>query len=156
MKKLFLTAVVALFTLASSAQFMIVTTYDSDQEETMDMLTQNLGFGYAINDTWTLGLMQNGEDVDGETIYDVWARYNMKNDLYVSLQAPQEEMMDNLTLGLGYSFNVWKGLAVEPNYTMGLKEDLRDIKNNKEFVSKREEILSMIWDMEEEIMGKEV
>jgi hypothetical protein len=32
-------------------------------------------------------------------------------------------MMDNLTLGLGYSFNVWKGLAVEPNYTMGLKED---------------------------------
>ena len=31
-----------------------------------------------------------------------------------------------------------------------------DIKNNKEFVSKREEILSMIWDMEEEIMGKEV
>jgi taurine transport system ATP-binding protein len=39
---------------------------------------------------------------------------------------------------------------------MGLKEDLRNIKNNKEFVSKREEILSMIWDMEEEIMGKEV
>ena len=43
-----------------------------------------------------------------------------------------------------------------PFATMGLKEDLRDIKNNKEFVSKREEILSMIWDMEEEIMGKEV
>jgi taurine transport system ATP-binding protein len=43
-----------------------------------------------------------------------------------------------------------------PFASMGLKEDLRDIKNNKEFVSKREEILSMIWDMEEEIMGKEV
>ena len=43
-----------------------------------------------------------------------------------------------------------------PIASMGLKEDLRDIKNNKEFVSKREEILSMIWDMEEEIMGKEV
>ena len=42
-----------------------------------------------------------------------------------------------------------------PFATMGLKEDLRDIKNNKEFVSKREEILTMIWDMEEEIMGKE-
>jgi len=26
----------------------------------------------------------------------------------------------------------------------------------KEFVSKREEILSMIWNMEEEIMGKEI
>ena len=43
-----------------------------------------------------------------------------------------------------------------PYATMGLKEDLRDVKNNKDFVSKREEILTMIWDMEEEIMGKEV
>ena len=42
-----------------------------------------------------------------------------------------------------------------PFATMGLKGDLRKIKNDKEFVSKREEILSMIWDMEEEIMGKE-
>ena len=36
---------------------------------------------------------------------------------------------------------------------MGLKDDLREIKKNKEFSSKREEILSMIWNMEEEIMG---
>ena len=36
-----------------------------------------------------------------------------------------------------------------------LNGDLRKIKNDKEFVNKREEILSMIWDMEEEIMGKE-
>jgi len=124
MKKLFLTSAIALLTLFASAQnFMVVSTYDGDQEETMDMVTQNIGFGYALNDTWTLGLMQNGEDMDGETIYDFWARYNMKNDMYVSLQAPQEEMMDNLTVGLGYSFNVWKGLNVEPNYSMGLKED---------------------------------
>ena len=39
---------------------------------------------------------------------------------------------------------------------MGLDGDLREIKDNKEFVSKREEILTMIWDMEEEIMGKEI
>jgi len=43
-----------------------------------------------------------------------------------------------------------------PFASMALKGDLREIKNNKEFVSKREEILSMIWDMEEEIMGKEI
>ena len=43
-----------------------------------------------------------------------------------------------------------------PFASMGLKEDLRKIKNNKDFVSKREEILSMIWNMEEEIMGKEI
>ena len=42
-----------------------------------------------------------------------------------------------------------------PFASMGLKGDLREIKNNEEFVSKREEILTMIWDMEEEIMGKE-
>ena len=53
----------------------------------------------------------------------MWGRYNLKNNMYVSLQSPQEEMMDNLTVGIGYSFNVWKGLNVEPNYSMGLKED---------------------------------
>ena len=43
-----------------------------------------------------------------------------------------------------------------PFASKGLKGDLREIKNNEEFVSKREEILTMIWDMEEEIMGKEI
>ena len=42
-----------------------------------------------------------------------------------------------------------------PFAEMGLKDDLREIKKNKEFSSTREEILSMIWNMEEEIMGKE-
>ena len=42
-----------------------------------------------------------------------------------------------------------------PFASMGIDGDLREIKNNKEFVSKREEIVTMIWDMEEEIMGKE-
>ena len=41
-----------------------------------------------------------------------------------------------------------------PFSRLGLKGDLREIKNDKEFISKREEILTMIWDMEEEIMGK--
>ena len=36
----------------------------------------------------------------------------------------------------------------------GLTEDPREIKNGKDFVATREEILTMIWDMEEEIMGK--
>ena len=43
-----------------------------------------------------------------------------------------------------------------PFAEMGLEEDLREIKKNKEFSSKREEILSMIWNMEEEIMGKDI
>ena len=42
-----------------------------------------------------------------------------------------------------------------PFAEMGLTQDLREIKKNKEFSTTREEILSMIWDMEEEIMGKD-
>ena len=42
-----------------------------------------------------------------------------------------------------------------PFAEMGLTQDLREIKKNKEFSSTREEILSMIWNMEEEIMGKD-
>ncbi len=37
----------------------------------------------------------------------------------------------------------------------GLGEDPRDIKASSEFIEKREEILSMIWEMEEEIMGRQ-
>jgi taurine transport system ATP-binding protein len=36
----------------------------------------------------------------------------------------------------------------------GLTESLRDIKQDKHFSQVREEILTMIWDMEEEIMGR--
>lgn len=37
----------------------------------------------------------------------------------------------------------------------GLDESLRDIKSGPEFSAKRDEILSMIWEMEEEIMGRQ-
>ena len=36
----------------------------------------------------------------------------------------------------------------------GLQQDLRDVKQHDQFGEVREEILTMIWDMEEEIMGK--
>ena len=41
-----------------------------------------------------------------------------------------------------------------PFAELGLNQDPRDIKNDEEFAQKREEILGMIWDMEEEIMGQ--
>ena len=94
MKKLILTSAIAFATLFASAQnFMVVTTYDGDQEETMDMFTQNFGFGYAVNDTWTVGLITAGEDSLGDANYDLWGRYNMKNNAYVSLQAPTEDLL---------------------------------------------------------------
>ena len=127
MKKLILTmAVVAFTTLFASAQFMVVTSYNAPEdgaEWEMTSLTDNMGLGYAVNDTWTVGLIKAGEDSLGDASYDLWGRYNWNENVYVSVQAPTEEMMDNLTVGVGYSYNVWKGLNVEPNYSMGLKED---------------------------------
>ena len=127
MKKLILTmAVVAFTTIFASAQFMVVTTYNAPEdgaEWEMTSLTDNMGIGYAVNDTWTVGVIKAGEDSLGDASYDLWGRYNWNKNVYVSVQAPTEEMMDNLTVGIGYSYDVWKGLCVEPNYSMGLKED---------------------------------
>ena len=118
---------VAFSTLIASAQFMVVTTYNAPEdgaEWEMTSLTDNLGVGYTLNNgKCVIGLMKAGEDSLGDASYDLWGRYNWNQNLYVSVQAPTEEMMDNLTVGLGYSYNVWKGVCIEPSYSMGLKED---------------------------------
>ncbi|PWJ20822.1 taurine ABC transporter ATP-binding protein [Jannaschia seohaensis] len=41
-----------------------------------------------------------------------------------------------------------------PFAEMGVDQDLREVKKHPDFGQKREEILSMIWEMEEEIMGR--
>ena len=41
-----------------------------------------------------------------------------------------------------------------PFAELGVGADLREVKKHADFGPKREEILSMIWDMEEEIMGR--
>jgi len=127
MRKLFLTMAVAFSTLIASAQFMVVTTYNAPEdgaEWEMTSLTDNIGIGYGLSGgKYVIGLVKAGTDSLDEATYDLWGRYNLKNSLYVSVQAPIEEMMDNLTVGIGYSYAAWKGLCIEPNYSMGLKED---------------------------------
>ena len=118
---------VAFSTLIASAQVMVVTTYNAPEDGAkweMTSLTDNMGIGYGLSGgKYVIGLVKAGEDSLGEASYDLWGRYNWNQNIYVSVQAPTEEMMDNLTVGLGYSYNVWKGLCIEPNYSMGLKED---------------------------------
>lgn len=133
MKKVLLTAVVALSTLVASAQFMVVTTYDGDQEENADKLTANLGIGYMVNDAFTVGLAKGAaiEEISsaGDTTssdgYDLFVRYNIAQveGAYASLQMPTKDGSDNMSIGVGFAFNVWNGLYVEPNYTMPTKED---------------------------------
>ena len=65
MKKILLTAAVAFCTLVASAQFMVVTNYDNDQEENMDKITANLGVGFMVNDALTIGLAKAGGQMYG-------------------------------------------------------------------------------------------
>ena len=135
MKKVLLTAVVALSTLVASAQFMVVTTYDGDQVENADKITANLGIGYMVNDVFTVGLAKgdavetiSGTDTTSADGYDLFVRYNIAQveGAYASLQMPTKDASDNMSIGVGFAFNVWSGLYVEPNYTMPTKKDAND------------------------------
>ena len=125
MKKLLLTAAVAFSTLLASAQFMVVTTYDDDQEENADKITANLGVGYMVNDAFTVGLAKGAVNAEGDDTWDIFARYNIAQveGAYASLQMPTEDGSDNMNIGIGFAFNVWNGLYLEPNYTMPTSDD---------------------------------
>ena len=114
MKKTILTTMVALFCLSASAQFSVITNVNIPEEDSSwgtDNFTANLGVGYQLNDAVMVGLQKNGED------YDFVGRYNVKENLYLSVQMPTEDAADNMTLGMGMSVKVWNQLYVEPNYT---------------------------------------
>jgi len=122
MKKMFLTMVLAAGTLfaATAQDFTVVTSYNAPAEGedfSVTDLTNTLGVLYNVADNCALGLVKNGEE------YDLLARYNYSDNIFISLQAPTEEAFDNLSIGLGYSYNVWKSLNVEPNYTMNANAD---------------------------------
>ena len=109
MKKFLFTCVFASFTLLASAQFMVGTTFDVNNDDNdddgfeMSSLTDNLFFGYMINDNFTVGLsMQDitvshadhDHAVDAEEEEEViaemqiFARYYAMENLYVSFMAP--------------------------------------------------------------------
>ena len=116
---MFLTMALAFVTMISSAQFMVVTTIDQPEENAeweMSNITDNLGIGYQFENGITIGAIKNGEE------YDLWGRYQLKMG-YLSVQAPTEEMTDNLKVGIGYSLKIWNELYIEPNYSMPVKED---------------------------------
>jgi len=125
MKKLLLTAAIAFSTLLASAQFMVVTTYDDDQEESADKITANLGVGYMVNDAFTVGIAKGAVNAEGDDTWDIFARYNIAQveGAYASLQMPTEDGSDNMNIGIGFAFNVWNGLYLEPNYTMPTSDD---------------------------------
>ena len=125
MNKLFLTMALAFCTMIASAQFSAITTITSVEEEdkTTYNATDKLGVGYQVSEKLMIGIAMNGEDK-----YELLGRYSLMNGIWgtcvYNYDADSEaELMDKVELGLGYSWNVWKGLSIDPNYTMPAKAD---------------------------------
>tara|TARA_Y100001938_G_C7941294_1_gene354442 strand:+ start:54 stop:485 length:432 start_codon:yes stop_codon:yes gene_type:complete len=126
MNKLFLTMLFALVTTIASAQFSVTTTVSEVEEEneTTYNLTDKLGVLYQVNEKLVLGLTK-----DGEENYELLGRYAIHESglwatcVYNYASDSEDELMDKMELGLGYSFNVWKKLYVEPYYVMPARED---------------------------------
>ena len=126
MTKLFLTMTLAFCTMIASAQYQVMTTITSTEDEageTTYNATDKIGVGYLVNDKLIVGLT-----LDGEDNYEVIGRYALMNGVWgtcvYNYNADSEtELMDNVEIGLGYSFKVWNNLYVDPNYTMPLQED---------------------------------
>ena len=126
MNKLFLTMTLAFCTMIASAQYSVLTTVTSvedEAEETTYNVTDKLGVGYQVNEKLMVGLTLDGEDK-----YELLGRYSLMNGIWgtctYSYDADSEtELMDKVDVGVGYSWNVWKGLSIDPNYTMPAKAD---------------------------------
>jgi len=117
----------ALCTMVASAQFSVMTTITSVEEEneTTYNATDMLGIGYQVNEKLMIGCTRNGDDN-----YDLLGRYTLTNGIwgtvvynYIEDYTEDADLMETLNLGVGYSFKVWDNLYVDPNYTMPAKAD---------------------------------
>ena len=127
MNKLFLTMLFALATTIASAQFSVTTTINEVTDtvgETTYNITDKIGVLYQVNEKLILGLTR-----DGEENFELLGRYDVHESglwatcIYNYVSDSENEMMDNMELGLGYSFKVWKELSIDPYYVMPMKED---------------------------------
>lgn len=122
MNKLFLTMLFSVATIVASAQMTVMTTVTEVEDEYN--FTDNLAVGYNVSDILMLGL-----EMDGEDNYEVIARYAFADNCwaYGSFDTEGEgEYVDRLDLGVGYSFNIWEGLYIDPNYTVSMKKNSDD------------------------------
>ena len=122
MNKLFLTMTLAFCTMIASAQYSVLTTFNEAADSTWNV-TDKMGVGYQVNEKLMVGITLDGEDK-----YELLGRYSLMNGIWgtctYSYDADSEaELMDKVKLGVGYSWNVWKGLSIDPNYTMPAKAD---------------------------------
>ena len=122
MNKLFLTAMLALITTFASAQFVALTTFNEGADSTWNV-TDKMGIGYQMNEKLMVAVTMDGEDK-----YELLGRYDVHYGLWATCiynyeKDSEAEMKDKLELGLGYSYNVWDKLYIDPYYIMPLKKD---------------------------------
>ena len=122
MNKLFLTMLFAFSTMIASAQFVGLTTLNEGTDSTWNV-TDKIGVGYVVNEKLMVAATMDGEDA-----YELLGRYDVYNGVWATCiynyeKDSEAELKDKLELGLGYSFNVWKKLYVDPYYVMPVKED---------------------------------
>tara|TARA_R110000824_G_C14936029_1_gene649264 strand:+ start:292 stop:684 length:393 start_codon:yes stop_codon:yes gene_type:complete len=113
MKKTILAMMITLFAFSASAQLSLMSNVQEPDENVswgIDNFTNNIGVGYQISDDVMVGVQQNGDN------YDLIGRYNISNDLYLSVQMPTENSTDNITYGVGMSIHIWDNFYAEPNY----------------------------------------
>ena len=122
MNKLFLTMLLAVSTTLASAQFVGLTTLNEGTDSTWNV-TDKIGVGYVVNEKLMVGASMDGEDA-----YELFGRYDVYNGVWATCiynheKDSEAEMKDKLELGVGYSYNVWKKLYVDPYFVMPLKEN---------------------------------
>ena len=120
MTKLFLTMTLAFCTMIASAQYQVMTTITSTEDEageTTYNATDKIGVGYQVSEKLMLGVTRDGEDN-----FELLGRYALMNGVWGTCVYNHDdsdaELMDRVELGLGYSFKVWNDLYIDPNYTM--------------------------------------
>ena len=122
MNKLFLTMLFAFSTMIASAQFVGLTTLNEGADSTWNA-TDKIGVGYVVNEKLMVAATMDGEDA-----YELLCRYDVYNGVWATCiynyeKNSEAEMKDKLELGVGYSFNVWKKLYVDPYYVVPMKEN---------------------------------
>ena len=122
MNKLFLTMLFAVSTTLASAQFVGLTTLNEGTDSTWNV-TDKIGVGYMVSEKLMVAATMDGEDA-----YELLGRYDVYNGVWATCvynyeKDSEAELKDKLELGLGYSFNVWKKLYVDPYYVVPMKED---------------------------------
>ena len=122
MNKLFLTMLFAFSTMIASAQFVGLTTLNEGADSTWNV-TDKIGVGYVVNEK-----LMVAATIDGEDAYELLGRYDVYNGVWATCiynheKDSEAEMKDKMELGVGYSFNVWNKLYVDPYYVMPMKED---------------------------------